>query len=369
MARREKEESVRYLSDQIITYLGNKRRLLPIIDHGVRYVRKRLGGRKLRAFDAFSGSGIVSRYLKQHCEHLFSNDLEHYSAILNLCYLSNIDEVQPLGLPSLFRRIRQQIKDEWAPGLFAELYAPADDHNIQYGERVFYTRRNAIFLDTARRIIGQQPPMLQPYLLAPLLYGASVHTNTSGVFKGFYKNSDGIGQFGGQGKNALSRIMTNIEIPLPIFSRFACNYTVSQMDATDAALRLPGLDFAYLDPPYNQHPYGSNYFMLNLLADYQRPTALSPVSGIPHGWNRSAYNIRKQCSNTLHDLLESISAPFILLSYNSEGFLSLDDLYDLIGNHWHIELMQQDYATFRGCRNLYKRPLRVKEYFFLLERK
>ena len=31
------------------------------------------------------------------------------------------------------------------------------------------------------------------------------------------------------------------------------------------------LDLAYFDPPYNQHPYGSNYFMLNLLVHYRRP--------------------------------------------------------------------------------------------------
>jgi len=32
-----------------------------------------------------------------------------------------------------------------------------------------------------------------------------------------------------------------------------------------------------LDPPYNQHPYGSNYFMLNLLADYREPADVSAV--------------------------------------------------------------------------------------------
>ena len=25
------------------------------------------------------------------------------------------------------------------------------------------------------------------------------------------------------------------------------------------------VDLAYFDPPYNQHPYGSNYFMLNII--------------------------------------------------------------------------------------------------------
>ena len=40
------------------------------------------------------------------------------------------------------------------------------------------------------------------------------------------------------------------------------------------------LDLVYLDPPYNQHPYGSNYFMLNVIANNQT-TKISKVSGIP----------------------------------------------------------------------------------------
>ena len=56
---------------------------------------------------------------------------------------------------------------------------------------------------------------------------------------------------------------------------------------------LPLLDLLYLDPLYNQHPYGFNYFMLNLLCDYRRPERISRVSGIPRDWNRSPYNGRR----------------------------------------------------------------------------
>lgn len=366
---REGQESPRYLKEQVITYLGNKRRLLPLIQEGILKVRSRLGGRRLRAFDAFSGSGIVSRLLKQHCTHLYSNDLEAYAALLNRCYLTNRKEAEAAALPSLFQEVRQRIDREWTPGLTAELYAPADDTDIQPGERVFYTHRNAIYLDTARQVIGTLPEKLQAFLLAPLLYGASVHTNTSGVFKGFYKNKEGIGQYGGSGRNALSRILAPISLPLPVFSRFECQSTILQQDATLAARQLPEIDFAYLDPPYNQHPYGSNYFMLNFLLEYRRPAALSPVSGIPQGWNHSLYNNREKAAQTLLGLLESIPAPFILLSYNSEGFIPYEGLLSLVSGTWKAEAIQQDYATFRGCRNLRQRPLRVKEYLFLLERR
>ena len=154
---REPVENPLFLQEQIITYLGNKRRLLDFIGQAVILVRRKLGGKKLICFDAFSGSGIVSRYLKQHAELLISNDLERYASILNSCYLANSAEVQAAALPELHAQLLERIRETAAPGILAEEYAPQDDAHIQPGERVFYTRSNAIYLDTARRCIDELP--------------------------------------------------------------------------------------------------------------------------------------------------------------------------------------------------------------------
>lgn len=361
-------EDPRFLQEQIITYLGNKRRLLDFIGQAVSAVRARLGGRRLRCLDAFSGSGIVSRFLKQHAEVLYTNDLEDYARVLNTCYLSNSDAVRAAALPERHAALLQQIDDSLSPGLLATHYAPQDDTRIKPGERVFYTRRNAIYLDTARRCIGNMPAAIQPFFLAPLLSEASVHTNTAGIFKGFYKDSHGVGKFGGRGANALQRIMAPIALPLPVFSRFDCECHVLQNDATAVASSLRELDLAYLDPPYNQHPYGSNYFMLNLLLKNEAPRHASRVSGIPADWNRSPYNKRAQVQQALNTLLENLPARFTLISYNSEGFISLSEMQQLLRKHGKLQLMETDYATFRGCRNLRARSLSVKEYLFLLEK-
>lgn len=365
---REPVENPLFLQEQIITYLGNKRRLLDFIGQAVILVRRKLGGKKLICFDAFSGSGIVSRYLKQHAELLISNDLEKYASILNSCYLANSAEVQAAALPELHAQLLERIRETAAPGILAEEYAPQDDAHIQPGERVFYTRSNAIYLDTARRCIDELPERIRHFFLAPLLYKASVHTNTAGIFKGFYKNRAGIGQFGGTGANALQRIMAPIQLPLPIFSNFDCEYQVLQDDAAAAAASLPELDFAYLDPPYNQHPYGSNYFMLNLLLDHKRPVRASRVSGIPADWHRSAYNKRPLVQQALNELLRVLPAKYTLISYNSEGFIPLPDMLHMLEQHGKVHYMETDYATFRGCRNLRERSLSVKEYLFLLEK-
>ena len=82
-------EDPAYLSRQLITYIGNKRALLGHIGIAVERVKRRLGKSRLRVFDVFSGSGVVSRYLKAHASLLISNDFEDYAAVTARCYLRN----------------------------------------------------------------------------------------------------------------------------------------------------------------------------------------------------------------------------------------------------------------------------------------
>ena len=92
------QENPEYLTQQLITYIGNKRSLLPFLGKAVEKTRARLGGRKIAAFDAFSGSGVVSRFLKRHCSYLAANDLEPYASLINRCYLANASELDIEGL-------------------------------------------------------------------------------------------------------------------------------------------------------------------------------------------------------------------------------------------------------------------------------
>lgn len=361
-------ENPGFLKEQIITYLGNKRALLDFIGEGIRFVKKRMRKKKLVVADVFAGSGVVSRYMKKHAEELYCNDLEAYSACINSCYLSNRSEVDANRLKEELAYLREEIARKWAPGFITELYAPQNDTDIQPGERVFYTRRNAIYIDTARQVIDTLPEEERKFFLAPLLYEASVHNNTSGVFKGFYKNYDGIGQFGGHGKNALARIMRDIEICLPVFSAYECRTYVSRLESMDAIRSYPELDLVYLDPPYNQHPYGSNYFMLNLILENKRPTSVSKVSGIPKEWNQSVYNRAKLAKDALFALVRECCAKYIMLSYSSEGIIKYDEFKEFLQTQGKLYTREITYNTYRASRNLSCRSPKVKEYLFLLER-
>lgn len=364
------EEDERFLSEQIITYIGNKRSLLPFIGKGLQFVKSRIGKERIECLDLFSGSGVVARYLKAHSERLVANDLELYSRVTNECFLANSSDVSEALLAEGLRRIERAALTELMPGFITELYAPKDDSNITEHDRAYYTRRNAAYIDTVRAAIGREPAELQRYYLGPLLASASVHANTAGVFKGFYKNEHGIGQFGGSGRDALTRILKPIKLELPRFSRFESYVQVFQEDANVLVRQLRGerFDVAYLDPPYNQRPYGSHYFMLNLIAANKRPAVVSRVSGIPEDWNRSSYNRKPEAEEVLFDAIECCPAKFVLISYGSEGFISPSSFADRLNRLGNVITLKMPHNTFRGRRNLAGRSIHVTEFLYLLEK-
>lgn len=366
-------ESPAFLREQLITYLGNKRALLGFIGEAVALVKQRLTKERIRVLDLFAGSGVVSRFLKQHAELLICNDFEQYAEVINRCYLSNASELDLVALQDAYRRVTTRLRTETLePGIIAQNYAPRDDTTIQPGERVFYTTRNAAYLDTARNLIDTLPEHMRPFFLGPLLAEASVHANTSGVFKGFYKDArTGLGCFGGRKGDALSRITADISLPFPVWSSYDCNVDVRRQDAVAAAREIASehgrLDLVYLDPPYNQHPYGSNYFLLNVLVQNRLPSSMSPVSGIPTDWQRSEFNKRGRAMKAFRQLVDSLDTRFLLVSFNSEGFVSRAEMVAYLSTMGQVEVLESRYNTFRGSRNLRGRSIHLTEYLYLVD--
>ena len=210
---------------------------------------------------------------------------------------------------------------------------------------------------------------MKKFFLAPLITEASIHVNTSGVFKGFYKDKNtGIGCFGGVGRNALARIVGKIELKEPVFSNFDSDLVIFRKNTVELAKELDSLDIVYLDPPYNQHPYGSNYFMLNLILKNRLDVAVSRVSGITQDWNRSVFNKRAVALSSMEEIIAALRAKFVIISYNSEGFISFDEMFHMLEKYGKVKTVEIAYNTFRGSRNLRNRDIHVSEYLFVLEK-
>lgn len=365
-----KEESRDYLSKQIITYIGNKRELLKEIDLEVAFVCKELSKDKLVCLDLFSGSGIVARFLKKHSSKIIANDLEAYSKVINECFLSNKSEFDVNKFNEYLNEINKRIKEKHITGIIRKNYSPKNDKKITINDRVFYTNKNATYIDSFRYYIDEVvPESYKKYFFATLLTEASIHVNTCGVFKGFYKDTDtGIGKFGGKGENALTRIKGTINIVPPVLSEFESDYEVYQEDANKLAGELKGLDLVYLDPPYNQHPYGSNYFMLNIILKNKIDGNMSKVSGIPDNWNHSIYNKKQTALGGMRDIVSKLDTKYILISYNNEGFISFEEMKNMLSEFGKVKEKRIKYNTFRGSRNLRERNIYTNEFLFLLKK-
>ena len=360
-----------FFSSHLITYIGNKRRLLPFLYKGFSKIRDKIGKKKLVVFDGFVGSGATARLLKAFASEIHVNDLEDYSETVNRAYLANKSEIKIEELEKhidWLNKNKLKIKSKKL-GFIEKNYAPKNDKNVQDGERVFYTNINARIIDNVRKLIDEIPEPYRHFCLAALLVKASVHNNTSGVFKGFHKRN-GIGHFGGQGENALTRIMQEISLDTPIFSDFECPVFVHKQDINELVKddSLPVFDLVYYDPPYNQHPYGSNYFMLNIINDGKEREIQNGVSGIAKEWNKSAYNKKRLAEEAMDNLLANTRARFIAISYNNEGLIPIENFKNILSHYGKWELMEQDYNTYRGSRNLCDRDIKVKELLWILEK-
>jgi adenine-specific DNA-methyltransferase len=363
----------------MLTCLGNKRLLVDNIYDIVDNLRKKLGKDKLAIMDGFSGSAVVSRKLSYISSKIYANDLEQYAYLIAKSSLETPCEKDRKCVEMHINQMNKLADCDTLPGggFISRLYAPSDTEKIQKGERCFYTQENARIIHAMRNYIDDPetdvPRHLRMHLIVPLLAKASIHANTSGVFKGFHSNN-GVGAWGGAGAKCLPRIKGKIQLDMPVWN-VECEkqFTpiVSQGDINEVITGLQDneLDVLYLDPPYNQHPYGSNYFMLNLIADNISPdeNTLSRVSGIPNTWNRSNYNYKKTAIGNMSALLENgiKKSTYILLSYNNEGIIA-DEEWDNILQPYQVEKIEIMYNAYRGSRNLAGRNDKVMERLYLI---
>lgn len=162
--------------------------------------------------------------------------------------------------------------------------------------------------------------------------------------------------------------MGKIELKKPVFSNYNSNVRLFQEDANVLVKHLKGLDITYIDPPYNQHPYGSNYFMLNTIIKNEIGSNISKVAGIPDDWNKSSYNKKNDALKTFEELVSDIDSKYLIISYNNEGFISYEEMVEMLSKYGELKVKNIDYVAFRGSRNLRERDIHTTEYLFILKK-
>ena len=376
-----------YLTGQLIAYIGNKRALLPFL-HGV-FSRLADGSPRVSFLDPFAGSGSVSRLARLMGFAVGANDWEPYSWVINSCHLL----VGETELGSLFRSrggidaVLGELNLLSAPPeeerYIARHFAPRRTETADWRtERLFYTTENALFIDAVRERIEEMYPGIpagetafkeKMALLAPLVYAAATRTNTSGVFKAFHRG------FGGHGGDALKRITGPIRMERPLLADSPSPAAVSRENAADF-LRARSADICYLDPPYSVHQYGSNYFMLNTIALWDRPPVsgergpdgrLLRKAGIREDWTRtrSAFCYAGTALPALREVVSSADCRWLAVSYSNEGLVGLEELCDMLAETGDLTVHSTGYAKYPGGKQSLARRTRNVELLLVVDRR
>ena len=375
-----------YLSKQILTYMGNKRKLIPHISHILDIIINEInnelppeGGveKKLVMADAFSGTGIVSRLLKTKCQTLYSNDIAGYSKTLNECFLSNATVKDEREIKDLINKANEFAynpeTDDIVPRWISQHWAP--DEYIKKDQRTYFTPRNALLIDKYRFFINNYvSKKFQCYLLSSLLIESSIHNNTNGQFSAYFKDKNGIGKFGGENGIDINRITQEIKLELPTLYNNNCESVVSRLDVEEWLDAIPEVDIIYIDPPYNKHPYCIYYFMLDIINDWDTSVVVPATNrGQPKNWSVSNFNSYKRAEKAFNAMLDKIKARYVLLSYNNKGIIPVDRLENILRSKGEVKVYPLEHNVYNRLKGLanYKKTVqeteKVKEYIWVLK--
>jgi len=366
-----------YLYNQLIPYIGNKRKLLDLIFKAVKLTGLTNG----TFLDLFAGSGVVSRLAKTLGFQVVCNDWEPFAKEYNSAFIvpNKMPPFKILGGCENAYRMLNALKP--IEGYFATYYAPRDDrHPDIQRERMFFTHSNAAKIDAIREEIelwgktGMLTGIEKSVLLASLVYSVSYVSNTSGVFKGFHCG------WGGKTGTALYRIKSDIRMVPPVLFKSAIDaHRVCCADAADLAERIKA-DIAYVDPPYNQHQYGANYHVLNTVVLWDKPPVNRRVligqktvnkAAIRRDWRtlrRSKYCYRQTAKREFENLIRKIRAKYILVSYSTDGIIPIEEMTGLLKGCGTLSILEKKYKRYRVSSTRPSRKSHNTEFVLILKK-
>jgi len=333
-----------------MNYIGSKLKLSSWI---LEVVKKEVGDDlSHRIFcDIFAGTGIVSRVFKTEVKQVISNDLEHYSYVLNKNYIENHEKIEDK------ERYIEELNN-----------LPLIDDGFIYrhycmgggSERQYFSDINGKKIDTIRSKIKEWKENskinsnLYYFLLASLLESADKVANTASIYGAFLKYI----------KKSASK---ELVLKSALFLENNNSHKVYNRDSNELIKEIKG-DILYLDPPYNQRQYSANYHLLNTISVYDE--------FIPKGktglreYNRSDYCKKREVHDSFEELIKKANFKYIFLSYNNEGLMSKNSVKNIMEKYGKYSLKQKTYQRFKADKteNRNHKADSTFEYLHVLEK-
>jgi len=309
----------------VIKYLGSKRTLVPVLGD----LAVAAGART--ALDLFTGTTRVAQELKRRGIEVTACDLATYSAVLSDCFVAtDATTVDDQQLAAALARLDGL---PGRPGYFTDTFCERSR---------FFQPRNGARVDAIRDAIERDHPPgdpLRPILLTSLMLAADRVDSTTGVQMAYLKEW-------------APRAHRELRLERPAL--LPGTGSTIHGDASRAVDEIEPVDLAYVDPPYNQHRYFTNYHIWETLIRWDAPehygVACKRVDSRDEG-TRSVFNSRRTMPAALADLLRRTRAEVVVVSYNDESWITADEMTTMLrdAGHEQVRLLGFDRKRYVGA--------------------
>lgn len=307
----------------MIKYIGSKRRLVPVLGELLSLVGADT------ALDLFTGTTRVAQEFKRRAAHVTAVDTARYSEIFARCHIemdgSDVDK------DDLREALQYLSCLPGKPGYFTETFCVRSRYFQPFnGERIDAIR------DALEMEFKDSP--LYPVLLTSLIYAADRVDSTTGVQMAYVKKW-------------APRSFNPLELRVP--ELYTGDGRAVRGDACDLVRSLPKVDLAYLDPPYNQHRYFTNYHIWETLVAWDAPehygVACKRIDSRDPG-TKSVFNATREMPGELRKVVAGVKAEVVVLSYNDESWVTLQDLVEMCSVREHVDVLAFDSKRYVGAQ-------------------
>jgi adenine-specific DNA-methyltransferase len=315
----------------VIKYLGSKRRLVPVL---ARICAASGAG---TALDLFTGTTRVAQAFKAQGVHVTAVDTARYADAFARTYIET--DAATTDVPALRAAVTHLNSLPGEAGYVTEMFSR---------QARFFQPHNAMRIDAARDAIESEyaGSPLYPMLLTSLIEAADRVDSTTGVQMAYVKQW-------------APRSANRMELRVP--ELLAGPGRAVQGDAVELTPRLGRFDLAYLDPPYNQHRYFTNYHVWETLVAWDAPEAYGVARKRVDARDpstRSAFNSKRTMPDALASVVASVDCDLLVLSYNDESWLGVEELEELCasrsghggGGRREVATLAFDSARYVGAR-------------------
>lgn len=305
--------------------------------------------------DLFAGTGIVGRYFKEKGHQVIANDLQYYSYVLNQNYIGNHDDLYFTWLvpeiPTLLEtpiEDRKQVVCTYLEQLEGEKWYIYTNYCVWGTKTATYQRQyfsdengqkcDAIRLQIEKRKEQEKITSNEYYfLLATLIEAIDKVANTASVYGAFLKS-----------------LKKSAQKPLHMKpAEFRKNHQEHDVFNEDinTLIQTTSHDVVYLDPPYNHRQYAGNYHILETIARYDSPEISWKTGMRDCSQQSSLYSKRSQVRKAFQELISTIDAKYIFLSYNDEWLLSLEDIETIMSTRGQYGYFTKEYNRFKADKD------------------